>query len=111
VRSFAAFGRYLLASLALLGTAANAAELADTIERIKPSIVVVGTYKKTNSPQFVMRGTGFVVGFGNLVATNAHVLVDTNESDAPVMVIQARTANGETQIRTAVPANPTKEHD
>jgi len=111
VRSFAAFGRYLLASLALLGTAANAAELADTIERIKPSIVVVGTYKKTNSPQFVMRGTGFVVGFGNLVATNAHVLVDTNEPDAPVMVIQARTANGETQIRRAVLANLDKEHD
>jgi len=111
VRSFAALCQYVLASLALLGVAANAAELADTIERIKPSIVVVGTYKKTNSPQFVMRGTGFIVGFGNLVATNAHVLIDTNEPDAPVMVIQARTASGETQIRRAVLANIDKEHD
>jgi hypothetical protein len=29
-------------------------------------VVVVGTYKKTDSPQFAMRGTGFVIDSGNL---------------------------------------------
>lgn len=56
---------------------ADAAELPDLIEHIKPSIVVVGTYAKTRSPAFFMRGTGFAVAGGNLVATNAHVVPET----------------------------------
>ena len=87
------------------------AELADTIERVKPSIVVVGTYKKTNSPQFVMRGTGFVMGNGNLVATNAHVVPDSAGPDDPTLVIQARDAQGQPQVRRAYLANRDREHD
>ena len=52
----------------------SSAALPDLIEQIKPSIVVIGTYSKTRSPAFVMRGTGFAVGNGTLVATNAHVV-------------------------------------
>ena len=102
---------FLLAALACLATGNALADLADTIERIKPSIVVVGTYKKTNSPQFVLRGTGFVIGNGNLIATNAHVVPESGDSDAPVLVIQARNANGETQIRRAVLVNRDRNHD
>ena len=54
----------------------SSAALPELIEQIKPSIVVIGTYAKTRSPAFVMRGTGFVVGNGTLVATNAHVVPD-----------------------------------
>jgi S1-C subfamily serine protease len=88
-----------------------AAEFADIIERVKPSIVVVGTYKKTNSPQFQLRGTGFVIGSGNLIATNAHVVPDSAESDAPQLVIQARTASGESLVRRAFLATRDKDHD
>ena len=95
----------LLSALACFSSANALADLADTIERIKPSIVVVGTYKKTNSPQFVLRGTGFVISNGNLVATNAHVVPEAGDPDAPVLVIQARNASGETQIRRAVLVN------
>ena len=87
------------------------AEFADTIERIKPSIVVVGTYKKTNSPQFVLRGTGFVVGNGNIVATNAHVVPDSAESDAPALVIQARNEREEPQFRRARLLQRDRDHD
>jgi len=52
------------------------ADLPQIIERNKPSIVAVGTYQATRSPQFVMRGTGFVVGDGRHVATNAHVVAE-----------------------------------
>lgn len=45
-----------------------------TIERIKPSIVAIGTFQATRVPQFNFRGTGFVVGDGTLAATNAHVI-------------------------------------
>jgi S1-C subfamily serine protease len=44
------------------------------IETVKPSIVAIGTFQVTRVPQFRFLGTGFVVGDGTLVATNAHVL-------------------------------------
>ena len=87
------------------------ADLADTIEQVKPSIVVVGTYKKTNSPQFVLRGTGFIVGNGNLVATNAHVVPESSDPDAPILVIQSRNTKGEPQIRRAFLTTRDKDHD
>ncbi|GAB3267121.1 S1C family serine protease [Chitinimonas naiadis] len=76
-------GVLLLVALAPLCRAAET--LPDLIDRIKPSIVVVGTYQKTRSPAFIMRGTGFVVGNGKQVVTNVHVV-------PPLLDI----ANGET---------------
>lgn len=87
------------------------ADFADTIQQVKPAIVVVGTYKKTDSPQFALRGTGFVVGNGNLVATNAHVVLDNPSPDAPILVVQGRELNGAPTQRRAVVAVRDKEHD
>ena len=53
---------------------ANAQDATAAIGRVKGSIVAIGTYESTRTPQFKFRGTGFVVGDGTLVATNAHVL-------------------------------------
>jgi S1-C subfamily serine protease len=39
-------------------------------------VVVVGVLDPLTSPRFTFRGTGFVVGNGRLLATNAHVLPD-----------------------------------
>ena len=99
------------AALACLVSKTVQADLADTIEQVKPSIVVVGTYKKTNSPQFVLRGTGFIVGNGNLVATNAHVVPESSDPDAPILVIQSRNTKGEPQIRRAFLTTRDKDHD
>lgn len=57
------------------------ADLVGILPHIKPSIVAVGTYQRTRSPAFQFRGTGFVIGDGFLVATNAHVLPDTIASE------------------------------
>ena len=40
---------------------------------MKRSVVAVGTFEPTRSPQFRFLGTGFVAGNGNQVVTNAHV--------------------------------------
>src|SRR5262245_2038770 len=48
--------------------------LADTVAKIKPSIVGIGTFQKTRSPPAVFSGTGFAVADGLHVVTNAHVL-------------------------------------
>ena len=60
--------------LSALGLVAEAAELSDTIKQIRASIVAVGTYQKTRQPPANFRGTGFAVGNGHYVVTNAHVL-------------------------------------
>jgi S1-C subfamily serine protease len=72
---------FLVGLLALLGSSHAVAALPETIERIKPSVVVVGTFNKLRSPQFVMRGTGFAVGDGSLIATNAHVISRPERGD------------------------------
>jgi V8-like Glu-specific endopeptidase len=62
-----------------------------TIERIKPSIVAVGTYERLRNPQFSFHGTGFVVGDGRLVATNAHVIakpVDPERGETLVIAVR-----------------------
>ncbi|WP_228273765.1 S1 family peptidase [Rhodocyclus tenuis] len=98
-----------MAGLLLLPSLATA-DMLEAIERVKPSIVVVGTYKKTDSPQFVLRGTGFVVGDGKLVATNAHVVPEGGDPDGPALVIQARVGN-EPQVRRAYLETRDREHD
>jgi S1-C subfamily serine protease len=50
-----------------------AADLPRTVQAIKPSIVGIGSYEKTRSPAVKFVGTGFVVGDGLNVITNAHV--------------------------------------
>ncbi len=55
--------------------------LPDTIEKIKPAIVAVGTHQKTRRPPAVFLGTGFVVGNGLYVVTNAHVVAVKIDSE------------------------------
>jgi S1-C subfamily serine protease len=71
------------------------ADLADTVARIKPSLVVVGTFNTLKSPPFTMRGTGFVVGNGTLVATNSHVVPEVlgTEASPDIVTILARQGN------------------
>lgn len=87
------------------------ADITDTINRIKPSIVVIGSYKSTNSPPFALHGTGFVIGNGGFIATSAHVLPGGIGPDAAELVIQARNAAGEPQIRKAHLVSRDLEHD
>lgn len=88
------------------------AGLADTVARVKPSIVIVGTYKATDNPRFQLRGTGFVVGNGQQVITNAHVLpVATGLSEAPALVVQVRGEGGGWQMRPATRTGLSEGHD
>ena len=50
------------------------AQLVEVVPRIKPSVLAVGSFQRTRNPSFAFRGTGFAVGNGRLIATNAHVL-------------------------------------
>lgn len=93
------------------------ADLTGAIAKVKPSVVILGTYKVTNSPRFTLRGTGFVVAGGNssnsnLVITNAHVLQQATEEDAlAALVVQIRGSNNELQMRPATVLEVDKLHD
>lgn len=50
------------------------ADLVETLPKIKPSVVAIGTYQPGRNPAFQFRGTGFAVGDGRLIVTNAHVV-------------------------------------
>lgn len=54
--------------------ASRAADLADTVEKIKASIVAIGTVQPARRPPAKFQATGFIVGQGRHVITNAHVL-------------------------------------
>ena len=92
----------LLVSLTAAQVGHARAGLSDTIERLKPAVLLIGTYKSTDSPRFQLRGTGFVVSDGQMVVTNAHVLpAELSSADAPALVVQVRQASGEWQMRPA----------
>jgi S1-C subfamily serine protease len=58
----------------LLMSAQTRAEFVDVVAKIKPSVVGIGIHTPTSRPQNILRGTGFVIGDGRYVVTNAHVL-------------------------------------
>lgn len=71
--------QWVISGLLLLGVfiqTAQAADLADTILKIRPSVVAVGTMQQMRRPPANFSGTGFIVGDGRHVLTNAHVIPD-----------------------------------
>jgi S1-C subfamily serine protease len=65
----------LVVCVLVAGVSPAAAEgLPATVKRVKPSVVGVGTYQALRQPRAKFLGTGFAVGDGRHILTNAHVL-------------------------------------
>lgn len=85
----------LMFALLLGAVGVQAADMVQVIAKIKPSVVGVGTYMKTRSPSFALTGTGFVVGDGLHVITNAHTYAKPLDSaNLEVPMIAANTGAG-----------------
>lgn len=65
---------FLATLLCCASPLAGAATLPHTIAAVKPSVVGIGTFNRTRSPAIVFHATGFVVGDGLSVITNAHAV-------------------------------------
>ena len=92
-------------------SAASAANLADTIAAIKPSIVAVGTTEMNRASLSRFMGTGFVVGDGTYVVTAEHVVsvaLDFDHSESLAIF----SGNGTKLLaRTASKVSIDHEHD
>jgi S1-C subfamily serine protease len=96
--------RRLLHALALACSApgVGAEPLPDLIDRVKPSVVLVGSHGLLDSPRFGFRGTGFVVADGLTVITNAHVVPpETPGRVDRRLVVQVWSKDGQWQLREA----------
>ena len=110
MRSF----RRSMFGLLLLGAASHCvAGLVEIVASAKQSVVAVGTYSEVENPRFGFRGTGFVVGDGNLLVTNAHVLPDavTDGGIKSSLVVQIAIGPARFEIRSATLAELDRAHD
>lgn len=101
----------LLASMALWTQAADT--LPSAIARIKPSVLAIGFYKETQNPRFGFSGTGFVVGDGHLLVTNAHVISRTadDETDDSALMAYLPGAPAQDNLRRLEVIEVDKAHD
>lgn len=110
IRAVLGRGLWVMAILAA-AMGSGRADLADTIDAVRPSVVAVGVFKPTASPSFALRGTGFIVGDGNTVATNAHVVsTATPAPEGESLMVQVRSGSG-SQLRRARMLAVDKDHD
>lgn len=117
--NFSAANRALRRSLIVAATMATAmlislpavADLVDTVSRIKPSVVAVGTFQRTRAPAFKFLGTGFAVGDGMMIATNAHVVPDALADDQMETLAVAVPGERQTTVRRVSKLAVDKNHD
>lgn len=102
---------WLIAALLCTHLNARAADIVDLLPRIKPSVVGIGTLHPTRSPRLKLMGTGFVVGDGVQIVTNAHVpplLLDIEHKETLGVIIRR---GEQVEIRPAERVASDEEHD
>ena len=72
----------VLALSAVFWLPAAADGLPETIAKVKPGVIGVGTVQQTRRPPVKLLATGFVVADGNHVITNAHAIPDEMASNS-----------------------------
>jgi serine protease Do len=90
---------------------ARAADLVQTIAKIKPAVVGVGTFIKTRSPAFQLMGTGFAVGDGLHIVTNAHTYAKPLDPEKLETAMVLVAINGKPQPREANVIAFDRQHD
>jgi len=97
--------------IVLLAPVLVEAGLRETIVRVKPSIVGVGTLQHIRRERVQLRGTGFVVGNGHYVLTNAHVVPQDLDSGKGEFVAVFHGSGKRTGSRRAEEVARDERHD
>jgi len=86
--------------------------LPDTLERVRPSIVAVGTFQPRRQPRNLFQGTGWAVADGRHIITNYHVVArPLNKNGKEVHAIFLRRKNGRSKAFEARRIFCDKRHD
>ena len=90
---------------------ASASDLSQTIDIVRPSVVAVGTLLHTRAPPANFLGTGFAVGDGLHIITNAHVVPQelNTEKKESLAIFVGRGASAKARPATIVEVDI--EHD
>ncbi|HEV2612174.1 MAG TPA: serine protease [Noviherbaspirillum sp.] len=92
-------------------SSAKADNAPKTIAQLKPSVVAIATLHKTRVPAMKFIGTGFIVGDGQTIITNAHVVQAVGVTDSGE-ILGVVTGNGTvTDFREAKLINQDTERD
>jgi len=105
---------HALAAILILSDVSLAADgnsLPDTIDKVKPAVVAIGTFQKTRRPPSVFRGTGFVTADGLHVITNAHVLPEKLDAERREMIAVFAGNTSQMEIREATKVGEDRDHD
>jgi S1-C subfamily serine protease len=89
----------------------RAAGIVDTLPRVKPSVVGIGTHHPTRNPRVKLAGTGFIVGDGLTVVTNAHVpplMLDLERNETLAVIVRR---GDKVEIRQAEKLRNAPEYD
>ncbi|OWW21014.1 S1 family peptidase [Noviherbaspirillum denitrificans] len=90
----------------------RAEDLPGTIAKVKPAVVGIATLKKGRTPPILFIGTGFVVGDGLTVITNAHVVKQPGIDDGSELLGVLTSSNqAAADMRSATIVNTDRERD
>lgn len=98
-------------AVALPASAAHGAEFTRTVATVKQSVVGVGTYQRTRSPAIRFVATGFAVGDGLSIITNAHSIPELLDSGQMETLGIVTGSGDKVAFRPATLAGVDKEHD
>ena len=84
---------------------------AETVAKVKPSIVAVGTYMPSRNPRAIFLGTGFAVADGSIIVTNDHVVPLSLDDKHLEQLAVFYHDNNQEKILIAKEVTLDKEHD
>lgn len=88
-----------------------ASDFISTVKTVKSSVVAIGTFQKTRSPAVSFSGTGFAVGDGLTIITNAHVVNRAANIDSDDVLGILAGKGDATEFRPATIIAVDEEHD
>jgi len=100
-----------LALLAPLASRNAWADLPALVATSRAAVLPVGTFNALESPRFGFRGSGFVVGDGNLLITNAHVLPPSSIVPALQLAVLVNARGSSADVRRATLLQTDRVHD
>jgi len=96
---------------ALLSAALARADVPAVVDRLRGSVLPVGTFNALDSPRFGFRGSGFVVDDGRALVTNLHVIAEGASTGTPQWAVLAPRPAGGREPRLAAVERVDPVHD